>query len=69
MRRWQPDRVEELFRHRLFALERHHLSAGDDAPIEWKLKELKIPYTPQDVVRVREAVETVSAALAEAMAA
>jgi 2-isopropylmalate synthase len=30
----------------------------DDAPIEWKLKELKIPYTPQDVVRVRQAVET-----------
>lgn len=31
MRRWQPDRIEELLRHRLFALERHHLSAGADA--------------------------------------
>ena len=30
MRRWQPDRVEELLRHRLFALERHHLAAGED---------------------------------------
>jgi isopropylmalate/homocitrate/citramalate synthase len=30
----------------------------DDAPIEWKLKELKIPYTPQDIARVRQAVET-----------
>lgn len=29
----------------------------DDAPIELKLKEQGIPYTPADVVRVREAVE------------
>jgi isopropylmalate/homocitrate/citramalate synthase len=29
----------------------------DDAPIEKKLKELGIPYTPADVVRVRETVE------------
>jgi isopropylmalate/homocitrate/citramalate synthase len=29
----------------------------DDAPIETKLRELGIPYTPADVVRVREAVE------------
>jgi isopropylmalate/homocitrate/citramalate synthase len=30
----------------------------DDAPIEKKLEELKIPYTPQDVVRVRQTVES-----------
>ena len=30
----------------------------DDAPIELKLKELGIPYTPEDIVRVREAVES-----------
>jgi len=30
----------------------------DDAPIELKLKELGIPYTPADIVRVREAVES-----------
>ena len=29
----------------------------DDAPIEWKLRELGIPFTPADVVRVRETVE------------
>jgi 2-isopropylmalate synthase len=29
----------------------------DDAPIETKLKELGIPYTPTDIVRVRETVE------------
>jgi len=29
----------------------------DDAPIELKLKEQGIPYTPADIVRVREAVE------------
>jgi len=29
----------------------------DDAPIELKLKELGIPYTPADLVRVRETVE------------
>jgi isopropylmalate/homocitrate/citramalate synthase len=29
----------------------------DEAPIETKLRELKIPYTPADVVRVRETVE------------
>jgi isopropylmalate/homocitrate/citramalate synthase len=29
----------------------------DDAPIEKKLKELRIPYKPADVVRVRKAVE------------
>ena len=29
----------------------------DDAPIEKKLQELGIPYTPADVVRVRETVE------------
>jgi len=29
----------------------------DDAPIETKLKELGIPYTPMDIVRVRETVE------------
>jgi len=29
----------------------------DDAPIELKLNELGIPYTPADIVRVREAVE------------
>ena len=29
----------------------------DDAPIEKKLKEQGIPYTPADIVRVRETVE------------
>ena len=29
----------------------------DDEPIEWKLRELGIPYTPADIVRVRKAVE------------
>ena len=29
----------------------------DDAPIEMKLRELGIPFTPADIVRVREAVE------------
>lgn len=29
----------------------------DDAPIETKLRELGIPYTPADVVRIRKAVE------------
>ncbi len=30
----------------------------DDAPIEKKLQELKIPYTPADIVRVRQTVES-----------
>jgi isopropylmalate/homocitrate/citramalate synthase len=30
----------------------------DDAPIELKLKELGIPYTASDIVRAREAVES-----------
>ena len=29
MRRWSPDRVETLFDHRLFRLERHRLAAGE----------------------------------------
>jgi isopropylmalate/homocitrate/citramalate synthase len=29
----------------------------DDAPIEWKLRELSIAHTPEDVVRVRQTVE------------
>ena len=28
MRRWLPERIDELFRHRLFTLERHRLAAG-----------------------------------------
>ena len=31
----------------------------DDEPIELKLNELGIPYTPADIVRVREAVESI----------
>lgn len=30
MRRWHPDAVDTLFDHRLFALERHHLRAGEE---------------------------------------
>ena len=29
----------------------------EDAPIETKLKEMELPYTPTDIVRVREAIE------------
>ncbi|MCF8096028.1 MAG: hypothetical protein K9J79_11785, partial [Desulfobacteraceae bacterium] len=31
----------------------------DDAPIEAKLKELEIPYTPSDIVRIRETAESI----------